>query len=96
MRTTIDLPDELHRKAKAEAALRGMKFREYTEALFRQGLPSTAPVTKGRKEPIPVVIPVGRISLPDEVTNAELFEALDREDDIRLGSITHELNDRSA
>jgi hypothetical protein len=28
MKTTVDLPDELYRRAKAEAALRGLKFRE--------------------------------------------------------------------
>ncbi|MCX7632936.1 MAG: hypothetical protein N2Z22_06365 [Turneriella sp.] len=28
MRTTIDLPPELYRRAKAEAALRGIKFRD--------------------------------------------------------------------
>jgi hypothetical protein len=28
MKTTVDLPDELYRRAKAEAALRGQKFRE--------------------------------------------------------------------
>ena len=28
MKTTVDLPDELHRRAKAAAALRGRKFRE--------------------------------------------------------------------
>ncbi|CAN5278720.1 hypothetical protein BH10PSE6_BH10PSE6_09540 [soil metagenome] len=28
MKTTVDLPDELYRRAKAEAALRGKKLRE--------------------------------------------------------------------
>ena len=28
MRTTIDLPSDIYRKAKAEAALRGVKFRD--------------------------------------------------------------------
>jgi hypothetical protein len=28
MKTTVDLPEELYRRAKAEAALRGQKFRE--------------------------------------------------------------------
>ena len=31
MRTTVDLPDELFRRAKAEAALRGRKFRDLVE-----------------------------------------------------------------
>lgn len=34
MRTTVDIPEELLRRAKAEAALRGMKLKDYmTEAL---------------------------------------------------------------
>jgi hypothetical protein len=34
MRTTVDIPEELLRQAKAEAALRGMKLKDYmTEAL---------------------------------------------------------------
>jgi len=36
MKTTVDLPDELYRRAKTEAALRGRKFRELVaEGLVR-------------------------------------------------------------
>jgi hypothetical protein len=36
VKTTVDLPDELYRRAKAEAALRGRKFRELVaEGLVR-------------------------------------------------------------
>ena len=38
MKTTIDLPDELYRRAKAEAALRGRKFRELVEEGLRLAL----------------------------------------------------------
>jgi hypothetical protein len=31
MKTTVEIPDELYRRAKAEAALRGRKFREFVE-----------------------------------------------------------------
>jgi hypothetical protein len=31
MKTTVELPDDLYRRAKAEAALRGRKFRELVE-----------------------------------------------------------------
>jgi hypothetical protein len=34
MKTTVDLPDDLFRKAKAEAALRGVKFKD----LIQEGL----------------------------------------------------------
>jgi hypothetical protein len=35
MRTTVDLPDELFRRAKAEAALRGRKFKDLIEEGLR-------------------------------------------------------------
>ena len=31
-RLNVNLPDELHRRAKAQAALRGVSLREYVEA----------------------------------------------------------------
>jgi hypothetical protein len=40
VRTTVDLPDELFRKAKAEAALRGIKFKDLIEAALSQALES--------------------------------------------------------
>jgi hypothetical protein len=38
MRTTIDLPDELFRRAKSEAALRGRKLRDFIEEAVRSAL----------------------------------------------------------
>jgi predicted component of type VI protein secretion system len=38
MKTTVDVPDELYRRAKAEAALRGRKFRELVEEGLRLAL----------------------------------------------------------
>ena len=38
MRTTIDLPDELFKQAKASAALRGIKLRELIAECISQGL----------------------------------------------------------
>jgi hypothetical protein len=35
VRTTVDLPDELFRRAKAEAALRGRKFKDLVEEGLR-------------------------------------------------------------
>ena len=40
MKTTIELPDDLFRRAKAEAALRGRKLRELVEAGLRLVLAS--------------------------------------------------------
>jgi hypothetical protein len=38
MKTTIEVPDELYRRAKAEAALRGRKFKELVEEGLRLAL----------------------------------------------------------
>lgn len=46
MRTTIDLPDDLFRRAKAEAALRGRKFKDLVEEGLRAVIESPPPVDK--------------------------------------------------
>ena len=38
MKVTIDIPDELYRQVKAEAALRGLTVREVTTRLYRRWL----------------------------------------------------------
>jgi hypothetical protein len=38
MKTTVDIPDDLYRRAKAEAALRGRKFKELVEEGLRLAL----------------------------------------------------------
>jgi len=38
MKTTVEVPDELYRRAKAEAALRGLKLRELVEEGLRLAL----------------------------------------------------------
>lgn len=46
MRTTIDLPDELYRRAKAEAAFRGRKFKELVEEGLQRLLSPAPPEQK--------------------------------------------------
>jgi hypothetical protein len=48
MRTTIDLPDELFRRAKAEAALRGRKLKDLVEEGLRAMIDNPPP--GGRSE----------------------------------------------
>ena len=49
MKTTVEVPDELYRLAKAEAALRGRKFRELVEEGLRLVI-QTPPVTPGSRD----------------------------------------------
>jgi hypothetical protein len=51
MRTTVDLPDALYRQAKAEAALRGRKFRDLIEEGLRHVLASQAAATPPSPSP---------------------------------------------
>ena len=86
MRTTIDLPDELLRQAKARAALDGMKLKDlitrYVQQGLRQGAPSAAPLRRQRSE-LPVARAATGRTLP-ALTNAEIYRILE-EDEITGG-----------
>jgi hypothetical protein len=53
MRTTVDIPDELFRRAKAEAALRGGKLKDLVADGLRLLLGEQAPSDAGQKPPRP-------------------------------------------
>jgi hypothetical protein len=57
MRTTVDIPDELFRRAKSEAALRGRKLKDLVEEGLRlvldQAKPSAMAETKKPVKPRP-------------------------------------------
>jgi hypothetical protein len=66
MKTTVEVPDELYRRAKAEAALRGRKLRDLVEEGLRLVLkmprkthrrPSLAELTKGARGMIDSGVP---------------------------------------
>ncbi len=86
MRTTIDLPDDLLRRAKVVAALRGVKLKDLIASFIEMGLKhrTSESEPKGQQRPIPVSIPSsGRHIRP--LTNAEMEEVFLREDLERLG-----------
>ena len=89
MRTTIDIPDDILRRAKAVAALRGMKLKDLVAQLLdaglRGGASPQAPKTRRRK--LPVMIPAAGRKIPI-LTNAELFEIIDAEDDKEHGRLS--------
>lgn len=76
MRTTIELPDDLMRRVKAAAALRGMKLKEFVADLLEAGVRSPRGGSGKRSRRLPVMIePAGR-NIPIR-SNAELFEILE-------------------
>jgi hypothetical protein len=55
MRTTIDLPDALFRRVKAEAALRGMRLREFIAQSLEESLAGNRIPTKSRRVRLPLI-----------------------------------------
>lgn len=51
MKTTIELPDDLYREAKAEAALRGRKLKDMVEEGLRRVLDEPRQSRPKRREP---------------------------------------------
>ena len=81
MRTTVDLPDEIFRQAKAQAALQGMSFKDLIARFVRQGLRGFQQDQKTerrrRSEP-----PIARAATGRPLTvfsSAELHRILDEE-----------------
>ena len=54
MRTTVDMPDELMRRVKGVAAMRGVKLKELFTQLIEIGLISYDPPVSKNREPLPV------------------------------------------
>jgi hypothetical protein len=52
MRTTVDIPDELFRRAKSEAALRGRKLKDLVEEGLRLVLEDEKPAEMAEKAPV--------------------------------------------
>lgn len=84
MRTTIDLPDDLFRQAKARAALEGRKLKELIADYVQRGLegaPSEAAPPERRRSLPPVAhrsAATGQ-TIP-ALRNAEIASILDEED----------------
>lgn len=55
MRTTVDISDDLYRQAKAEAALRGTRFRDLVEEGLRRVLGATPAGQDARRVSFPLI-----------------------------------------
>ena len=81
MRTTVDLPDDLFRAAKAEAASRGESLKEFLARAVTHELGSAAPSRqRGRRVKLPLIEGTSgrKINLTNEMIE-EIFEAEDVE-----------------
>jgi hypothetical protein len=81
MKTTVEMPDELYRRAKAEAALRGRKFRELVEEGLRLAL--AAPRRTRRPPGLAALMKRGRgvidSGIPDLASNPEHLAGFGRD-----------------
>lgn len=89
MRTTLDLPDPLFKHLKTRAALEGRTLRELVIELVQKGLTARDTVNmQQRFQSRPVVGASATIPPSAEaLTNAKLFELINRDDDERAKHI---------
>lgn len=86
MRTTIDLPDELFRRAKARAALDGVKLKDLIANYVEHGLKAAvgeeqaARVTARRRSPLPVIPRAAERGTLPALSHDALHAILDEED----------------
>ena len=81
MKTTVELPDDLYRRAKAEAALSGRKLRDLIEEGLRLAL--EAPRKRRERQSLSELMKRGRglvdSGIPDLASNPEHLEGLGRD-----------------
>jgi hypothetical protein len=88
MRTTVDLPDELLRQAKARAALDGVKLKDLIARYVEEGLRGRTPPlaetaqTTRRRRPPPVIIPARGVPI-QALTGDESRDLETAEDEAR-------------
>lgn len=72
MRTTVDLPDDLHRQAMSIARDTSRSFSETIADLIRRGLEQSGPAEMSRSERTGLpVIRLGRVISTDDVRSLE-------------------------
>jgi hypothetical protein len=74
MRTTVNLPDDVHKAANALANLKGLSFGEALAELVRRGLRPS--ILINTRKPFPC------FELPDDAESITLERALEAEDEL--------------
>jgi hypothetical protein len=79
MRTTVDLPDSLFKQVKAEAALRGMKLREFIRYSLERTLAERSSKPKSYRVKLPLIRGDGRrlINPTREKLDASFWDSRD-------------------
>jgi hypothetical protein len=76
MRTTVDLPDALFKRVKSEAALRGMRLKEFIAQSLQKSLAGQRDDLKSRRVRLPLIRSSGGhpINLTREQVDAGVWE----------------------
>jgi hypothetical protein len=85
MRTTIDLPDELMKRAKIAAVKRGSTLRDLVAEGLRRVLADRAAPERKRMTEAPIKLPPGR-TIPLR-SNAEIARLFEQEDAATLNDV---------
>ena len=81
MRTTLELPDVLFRKAKAKAAMEGITLKRLLTSYVENGLDNPSPVRQmGRRSKLPVIKRRGHGVIPN--LTSELQSRIQEEEDL--------------
>jgi hypothetical protein len=65
MKTTVELPDELMRSVKIQAARENRKLKDLLAEIIARGLSERIGSVEGRRPPRPVSLPSGPLSIDD-------------------------------
>lgn len=86
MKTTVEIPDDLFRQAKAQAALRGIRLRDLVEYGLRLAVETPQMPASDQRTAFPLIRSSGdTAALTDEQVTAAIVE-LDEEDSQRHAS----------
>lgn len=90
MKTTIEIPDDLFRQAKAQAAMQGMRLRDLVEYGLRLAMETPPAAVSGSRTAFPLIKGSGDLSaLSDEQVAAALAEMDEEESQHHASIVRH-------